>query len=184
MENEKKIDERKRKDLELYRKQRREVMLFREAWDKCFCILSGVLKSIHEEPVKLGLNRDLPPVEITYNKKKDCIHIYQARTINWEGTDVDVPRKLECIIEPLSTSTPCFIKDEQRNAEYILDRFKDIYIEAKKIKKHQEDEHAKKRSESDYKSDIYSSRYEAFLDETDDFMQRVNNHLEEICRNE
>lgn len=180
MENEKIIDERKRKDLELYRKQRREVRLFQEAWDKCFCILSGVLNSIHGEPVKL-MNRDLPPVEITYNRKKDCIHIYQARTLYQEGTNVDVPRKLECNIEPFSTNTPCFIKDEQRNAEYLLDMFKEIYVEAKKIKKHRDDERAKDREESNYKSDIYSSRYEAFLDETEDFMQRVNDHIEEIC---
>jgi hypothetical protein len=184
MENEKIVNERRRRDLELYRKQRREVMLFLEAWDKCFCILSGVLKSIHGEPVKLGMNRDLPPVKITYNEKKDCIHIYQARTINWEGTDVDVPRKLECNIEPFSTSTPCFIKDEQRNAEYLLDRFKEIYVEAKKIKKHQDDKRAKDREESNYKSGIYSSRHESFLDETDDFMQRVNDHIEEICNDE
>ena len=171
-------DEEKREEINLYRKQRREVMLFQEAWDKCFCILSGVLKSIHGEPVILKAS---PPVTITYDKKKDCIHIHQAKTMYWDGTDADVPRKLTGHIEPFSTSTPCFIKDEQSHARYVLNLFREIYIEAKKIKKHQEDERAKERSESDYKSDIYSSRYESFLDETDDFMQHVNDHIEEIC---
>ena len=149
MENEKIVNERRRRDLELYRKQRREVMLFLEAWDKCFCILS---KKLHFQ-----------------------YGIYLL---------IQVPRKLECNIEPFSTSTPCFIKDEQRNAEYLLDRFKEIYVEAKKIKKHQDDKRAKDREESNYKSGIYSSRYESFLDETDDFMQRVNDHIEEICKDE
>lgn len=172
-------NENKREDISLYLKQRNEIMLFQEAWKKCFCILVGALKSIRGEPVIL--DRTSPPVKITYNEDKDCIHIHQDRTISRDGFDADAPRKMEGHIEPFSTSTPCFITDEQRNVKYVLDLFHEIYIEAKKIKKRQEDEHARKRSESNYKSGLYSSQYEAFLDETDDFMQRVNDHLEEIC---
>ena len=146
--------------MKLYNKQRDESYWFQEAWEKCFWILSKVI-----DHKIITLDEYSPPIKITYNKNINRIYIHQNKTISEKGIDINIPRELEHV-EPFSTATPCFISEEQKNAQFILDNYMEIYLKAKKP--------IIEISDEDFEeSDFYIDKYRSIDDELSTLLLQV-----------